>query len=1165
MTRNLPGARATVLSVVRRTDCGARPRTVCLRRVPRSGRLRGGSIALIVLAIVVPWSFGTVGLRAAEAAGSPFLVEDINKTPSADEIGFSEDAAQISNLVILGDSAGNLWRSDGSQAGTVVIRRMYASQLTSLGDYVYFLGTIGPRFGLWRTDGTEEGTVPLIDEVWFGGLSRVGNKLFFVESYPETRLWKTDGTAQGTRPVAAVPGQFHSMTDVGGMLFFVATDAQHGEEIWISDGTTEGTHIFLDLNPGPAPSSPRIAGVVGDRLFFQADDGIHGSELWSTTGTVASTSLLADIRPGAAGWSSNFLSTGTKLFFDVYTDDFGSEPWSADSTEATLVADVLPGPQGSQCSPIGVVNRRVVLRCYLGVGEPVLWITDGTAAGTRPLAPPQLLDAYASPGRQVYADGALLFLGYDGVHGNELWRTDGTMEGTYQVADINPGEGDSTASAFASSDDLAFLVAYDSAHGWGLWRTDGTEAGTIFLARGGRRTADSYPQQFGLLGDGSLAFMANDGVHGSQLWRMTAATAGVTQVSQIGNDGLTQGVSSLAVVDGIAYMAARDEAGVGTELWRSDGTPSGLQFVKDLDPGPGSGYPTSFFSAGGLVYFAASRAGSGRELWRTDGSEAGTALVKDINSGAADSSPYYLFSVGAQPFFSATNNLGAELWTTDGSDAGTRIVKDILTGAQGSYPTSGVNLGSAAVFTADDGIHGRELWVTDGSESGTRLLMDVRPGSASSSPSWLTKIDTFVYFIANDGVHGSELWKTDGTPSGTSLAVDLNPGPATGVFSIVRSGSILYLEADDGVTGRELWTSDGSTPGTVLVADLAPGPSSGLFGSRFYPYSGGVLFSRNQRLWQSDGTASGTVQVGGAFSDLDTSSTEVAEVGGAIVFRAREHYVGTELWAVGGCGDGSIDPNEECDDGNNRDGDCCSASCRMEIGACEDGDICTTGESCIDGACQGAVPKACGPCQQCVADFGCSPGPIDESSCKQVTVPGKSTLLLRDKMTDSSDVLSWTMSRVETTAPGDFGRPDLPGGNGLSLCIFDESWPLPVVALQAQIDAGGTCGSKACWKGLGRPAGSSGFRYSDPAASADGISAVLLRPGAAGKGSIVVKGRGEGLRMPGEPGAVFGPLPLDPSFDLRVQLETNGQCWQAMFSQAGVKVNRADQFKGASD
>jgi cysteine-rich repeat protein len=33
----------------------------------------------------------------------------------------------------------------------------------------------------------------------------------------------------------------------------------------------------------------------------------------------------------------------------------------------------------------------------------------------------------------------------------------------------------------------------------------------------------------------------------------------------------------------------------------------------------------------------------------------------------------------------------------------------------------------------------------------------------------------------------------------------------------------------------------------------------------------------------------------------------------------------------GTCGDGIVDPGEECDDGNGKNGDCCSATCGFEL------------------------------------------------------------------------------------------------------------------------------------------------------------------------------------------------------------------------------------------
>lgn len=48
------------------------------------------------------------------------------------------------------------------------------------------------------------------------------------------------------------------------------------------------------------------------------------------------------------------------------------------------------------------------------------------------------------------------------------------------------------------------------------------------------------------------------------------------------------------------------------------------------------------------------------------------------------------------------------------------------------------------------------------------------------------------------------------------------------------------------------------------------------------------------------------------------------------------------------CGDGTVDPGEECDDGNNRAGDCCSSFCELvaEGAACDDGNFCTVVDRC---------------------------------------------------------------------------------------------------------------------------------------------------------------------------------------------------------------------------
>src|SRR5436190_915521 len=79
------------------------------------------------------------------------------------------------------------------------------------------------------------------------------------------------------------PGQGSSrpgaLTNVGGTLFFTATDTRRGRELWKSDGTVAGTKVVRDINHGKGSSSPQALRNVGGTLFFAAEDGTHGIEL----------------------------------------------------------------------------------------------------------------------------------------------------------------------------------------------------------------------------------------------------------------------------------------------------------------------------------------------------------------------------------------------------------------------------------------------------------------------------------------------------------------------------------------------------------------------------------------------------------------------------------------------------------------------------------------------------------------------------------------------------------------------------------------------------------------------------------------------------------------------------------------------------------------------
>ncbi len=74
---------------------------------------------------------------------------------------------------------------------------------------------------------------------------------------------------------------------------------------------------------------------------------------------------------------------------------------------------------------------------------------------------------------------------------------------------------------------------------------------------------------------------------------------------------------------------------------------------------------------------------------------------------------------------------------------------------------------------------------------------------------------------------------------------------------------------------------------------------------------------------------------------------------------------------AGVCGDGVLDPGEACDDGNNRQGDCCSSFCEIlaEGSPCDDGLFCTDSDRC-DGA--GSCLGSSDPCDAPDGDGDCS-------------------------------------------------------------------------------------------------------------------------------------------------------------------------------------------------
>jgi ELWxxDGT repeat protein len=265
----------------------------------------------ILFSAVTP-ALGRELWRTDGTAAGTSLVRDFCDGPCSSDPGDLQTSneftpATLTAAVSTGERA--LWTLDETPDETVRLTppgiavargprlaEAFAAADAEFGDELWTTGGTPETTRMWADLGREResGSYPIL-------LGAAGDRLIFTTYFPldGRRLWSSDGTAAGTFPL---PGRGPRLKDEGlvsvsaGGRMFLAGDLHGGEgrALWAVDGTPGGT---VRLTPSGVKVGFHLYSL-GDRTVFDAEDPEHGNELWVSGGTPETTHLLVDLVPG---------------------------------------------------------------------------------------------------------------------------------------------------------------------------------------------------------------------------------------------------------------------------------------------------------------------------------------------------------------------------------------------------------------------------------------------------------------------------------------------------------------------------------------------------------------------------------------------------------------------------------------------------------------------------------------------------------------------------------------------------------------------------------------------------------------------------------------------------------------------------------------------------
>ncbi len=731
----------------------------------------------------------------------------------------------------------------------------------------------------------------------------------------------------------------------GDYLYFVGRDKEHGEQIWRTDGTEEGTiRISGDHNElgGSSLSEFTLSSVCLDGKLYLGYAGI-----WRSGGAPGDlekveTGLYPDVFQGKIAFvlgNEVRLTTGEPNSSTVITQ------FEAEEGDAAIGIVGLKATIDHLFTIINHIDEN-------GISTKTdIWAFDGTT-NTKVFESPRSIpwQVLASAGDKLY------FPGWNEDSGWEPWASDGTIEGTEILVETVPGANDSAPSFNGVVNDKVVITIRDPSSN--TWISEGTPATTELLF------ADFAANYMKIFHD-KLYFSGNPLI-GSNL-TVIRTDLDLTGVEVVVPEYLQHQWGGYFSIAGDKLLYGYDDPTNGIEVFVIDEDNLSMSLLTDINPGTASSSPRSFGEIGSRSIFLADDGEHGFEFWVTDGTEAGTVMLKELAPGTQSPEMSEVYQYNKKLYFIAKSTNAdneRQVWTSNGTEAGTysfyedpALSKDMLFGVNNYVITTAngfvkidldaedntalnlppgytnyveihtqpeLNVGDIVFFntaagTSPETTGGLELWTADVSTNDITFVKDINPGPAGSviyseRPKFngmgVTLNDKIIFPAVNGD--GMEPWASDGTEEGTVQLMNIRgSGDSFPRSFTVMDDKVFFIALSD-TEGTELWVTDGTPEGTHIVKDIAPGDIDGILNEPLAVYADRLFFIATSdgtedklTLWTTDGTEEGTAEYDQLLPEDWKVTSNLIAVGDYLYFFAFNQHYGNELWSTDGTAEGT--------------------------------------------------------------------------------------------------------------------------------------------------------------------------------------------------------------------------------------------------------------------